>query len=180
MTLEDCISIAIQNSKIFRVVNGSNQQIWKCCGCSCLVLGLANCRVLRSAITAIQLLALNRLPIDNNGNRIPIRGAVRANQVGGVEDALSEFDAQFSRWLVTTRPIDLATSVLVTSSIHSSFKRFDSKRPSCIVEEDGHRWCCHIACYNSVYSVQQHSDFHRQRNPNNFGRSVPSDYTACR
>ncbi len=94
MTLEDCISIALQNSKILRVVNGSNLQS---------VASLAHFSALdRTDPKRLRCghhrsdCSTQTLAIDSNGNRIPIRGAVRSNQVGGVEDALSEFDAQFS------------------------------------------------------------------------------------
>src|SRR5690606_15054554 len=47
------------------------------------------------------------LTIDGNGNRILARGVQRANQIGGVEDALAEFDAQVSGFIsynTTDRP----------------------------------------------------------------------------
>ena len=47
------------------------------------------------------------LTVDGNGNRVLPRGVLRANQIGGVEDALAEFDAQASGFInygTTDRP----------------------------------------------------------------------------
>jgi outer membrane protein TolC len=95
LSLEDCISFAIQNSKILRVVNGSNQQSGAVAA-ALLSAGPGQMpSVYDPAITA-STANTQPLTIDNNGNRVSNRGAIRANQVGGVADALSEFDAQFS------------------------------------------------------------------------------------
>ncbi len=62
------------------------------------------------------------LQIDSQGNRVPFRGAVRSNQVGGVEDALSEFDAQYSSlfgYNTTDRPRNVGRA---TPSTHNSSK----------------------------------------------------------
>jgi hypothetical protein len=95
LTLEECISFALQNAKIMPVINGSNQQTGSV---AAALLGAGPGQLPSVYDPAITAATANTqsLAIDNNGNRISNRGAVRANQVGGVEDALSEFDAQFS------------------------------------------------------------------------------------
>ena len=106
LTLEDCISMALNNAKILPVAGGSN-----------LLSGSVSAQFLSAApgqlpsvfdpAIAAATASTQPLQVDQNGNRVSQRGAVRANQVGGVEDALAEFDAQASSFLgynTTDRP----------------------------------------------------------------------------
>jgi len=95
LTLEDCIAYALQNTKIVRVVNGANSQSGST---SAALLSAAPGQMPSIYDPALAATTANTQPlaVDNQGNRISPRGASRANQVGGVQDALSEFDTQFS------------------------------------------------------------------------------------
>jgi len=98
VTLEDCMSIALANTKLVRSLPGSNLQT----GDLATAILASPSGQLRSAydpaITS-STTSPQALVIDQNGNRTLPRGAIRANQVAGVEDALSEFDAQYSSFL---------------------------------------------------------------------------------
>lgn len=95
LTLEECIQLALENSKILRTASGNQQQIN---GQAALVLSGAEGQVssVYDAAIAASQSGGQPLTIDGSGNRIAPRGTVRSNQVGGVEDALAEFDSQFS------------------------------------------------------------------------------------
>lgn len=95
LTLEDCISMALQNAKILPVTNGANAQT----GAVSTLLLSAQPGQMPSVFDAAlvsTIASTQPLQVDSQGNRVPFRGAVRSNQVGGVEDALSDFDAQYS------------------------------------------------------------------------------------
>ena len=95
LALEDCIAYALQNTKIVRVVNGANSQSGSV---AAALLSAAPGQMPSIYDPALAATTSNTQPlaVDNQGNRVAPRGAARANQVGGVQDALSEFDAQFS------------------------------------------------------------------------------------
>lgn len=95
LSLEDCIAMALQNTKILRVVNGANSQSGST---TAALLSAAPGQMPSIYDSALVATTSNTQPltIDSQGNRIAPRGSARANQVGGVEDALSEFDTQFS------------------------------------------------------------------------------------
>lgn len=95
LTLEDCISMALQNTKIIRTVNGANSQSGSV---SQALLSAAPGQLPSIYDPALTATTANTQPlaVDSQGNRIAPRGSARANQTGGVEDALSEFDTQFS------------------------------------------------------------------------------------
>lgn len=95
LTLEDCIAIAMQNSKILRVVNGANSQSGST---SAALLSASPGQMPSIYDSALVATTANTQPlvVDSQGNRVAPRGSARTNQVGGVEDALSEFDTQFS------------------------------------------------------------------------------------
>ncbi|MFK7737807.1 MAG: transporter, partial [Pirellulaceae bacterium] len=106
LSLEDAVSMALNNTKIMRVVNGSSTQSG-----SVAAQGLSAQPGTLPSIYDPGVVATTAnsqpLAVDGQGNRIISRGLIRSNQVGGVEDALSEFDAQFSALMgysTTDRP----------------------------------------------------------------------------
>ena len=114
LTVEDCVSIALQNAKFFVTTSGNaefRQNI-------AAQFTSATADQLGSIYdVAIQQATTQSIPltIDGNGNRILPRGVQRANQIGGVEDALSEFDAQASAFFdysTTDRPRNTGTSTV--------------------------------------------------------------------
>lgn len=104
--LEECVSIALQNAKFFVTTTGTAEQRQNVAaqftsGTSDQFGSVYDLAVQQSTTQSIPL------TIDGQGNRVLPRGVLRANQIGGVEDALAEFDAQtssFISWGNTDRP----------------------------------------------------------------------------
>jgi hypothetical protein len=98
LTLEECVSYALANAKILQTLPGYQRQSFDIPG---VVLASPSQQLSSIYDPAIAATTTNsqQMVVDGNGNRILPRGAARANQVGGVEDALSEFDAQVSSFL---------------------------------------------------------------------------------
>jgi len=95
LTLEDCVSIAMNNSKFFVTVGGTAEQRQNVA--AQITSGQA-AQFGSVYDVAIQQTTTQSTPltVDSQGNRLLPRNSARANQVGGVEDALAEFDAQAS------------------------------------------------------------------------------------
>lgn len=175
MTLEDCISIAIQNSKIFRVVNGSNQ-LSGSVAAALLSAGPGQMPSTYDAAITASTASTQPPAIDNNGNRIPLRGAVRANQVGGVEDALSEFDAQFSAlagYNTTDRPRNVGPGNIFNPQF---FQAVDANTQAALSKRTATGGVV-TSRLTGVYSDNNIGT--SINNPQNVGRSVPTDYTLA-
>ncbi len=177
MTLEDCISIALQNTKILRVVNGSNQQSGSISG-PLLSAGPGQMPSVYDAAIAASTASTQPLSIDNNGNRIPLRGAVRSNQVGGIEDALSEFDAQFSAlagYNTTDRPRNVGSGNIFNPQF---FQAIDANAQAALSKKTATGGVV-TSRLTSVYSSNNIPASGNILGSGNFGRSVPSDYTIA-
>jgi len=175
MTLEDCVSIALQNSKIFRVVNGSNQQTGSVAA-ALLSAGPGQMPSTYDVAIGSSTASTQPLAIDNNGNRIPVRGAVRANQLGGIEDALSEFDAQFSAlagYNTTDRPRNVGPGNVFNPQF---FQAVDANAQAALSKRTATGGVV-TSRLTSVYSSNNIPT--SIVNASNFGRSVPSDYTVA-
>ena len=117
LTLEECVSIALQNSKFFITTSGnaeSRQNV------AAQITSSGAEQVGSIYDVAITQTTTQSVPlaVDGNGNRTLPRGVLRANQIGGVEDALAEFDAQPSAFLsfsTTDRPRNTGDSTVSTS-----------------------------------------------------------------
>ncbi|MFK8114860.1 MAG: TolC family protein [Rubripirellula sp.] len=117
LSLEECVSIALQNAKFFVTTSGNaefRQNVAaQFTSASADQLGsIYDIGIQQSTTQSIPL------TIDGNGNRTLPRGVLRANQVGGVEDALAEFDAQASGFLnfsTTDRPRNSGASQVSVS-----------------------------------------------------------------
>ncbi len=170
LTLEDCISLALQNAKIIPVANGSN-----------LLSGSVSAQFLSAApgqlpsvydpAIAASTASTQPLQIDQNGNRVPLRGAIRANQVGGVEDALSEFDAQLSSFFgysTTDRPRNVGAGNVFNpqffQAVDGNFQAALSKKTA-----TGGVATLRTTTQYSLNNIQAPG----------LGRSVPSDWTTA-
>ncbi|MEZ6136793.1 MAG: TolC family protein [Pirellulaceae bacterium] len=177
LSLEDCISIALQNTKIIRVVGGTNSQS----GSVNTALLSANAGQMPSIYDpALTAATANTQPlaIDNQGNRIAPRGAARANQVGGVEDALSEFDAQASMILgynTTDRPRNVGQGNVFNPQL---FQAVDANAQAALSKRLATGTIA-TARFTTVYSRNNVPASGNQLGSTNFGRSVPSDYTSA-
>lgn len=170
LTLEDCISMALQNTKILRVVNGSNLQT----GSVAAALLSASPGQMPSVYDPALIATTGNtqpLAVDSQGNRIAPRGSTRANQVGGVEDALSEFDAQFSAvfgYNTTDRPRNVGAGNIFNPQL---FQGVDGNGQAALSKRMATGTIA-TGRFTTVYS--------RNNIPApGLGRSVPSDYTAA-
>lgn len=177
LTLEDCLSIANQNSKIIRVVGGSNQQSGSV---SAALLSAAPGQMPSVYDPALTASTGNTQPlaIDNQGNRIGPRGAFRSNQVGGVEDALSEFDAQFSAIMgsnTTDRPRNVGQGNVFNPQF---FQAVDGNAQAALSKRLATGTIA-TARFTTVYSRNNVPASGNAADSGFFGRAVPSDYTAA-
>ncbi len=111
------------------------------------------------------------LQVDNQGNRVPFRGAVRSNQVGGVEDALSDFDAQYSSlfgYNTTDRPRNVGLGNQFNPQL---FQAIDANYQSAISKRMATGGVV-TARATTVYSYNNVA-------VNGPGRAVPTDYTQA-
>ncbi len=170
LTLEDCISMALQNFKILRIVNGSNQQSGST---SAATLSAAPGQLPSVYDPALVATTANTQPltVDSQGNRVAPRGSIRANQVGGVADALSEFDAQASFLMgynTTDRPRNVGAGNIFNPQF---FQAVDANGQAAISKRMATGTIA-TARFTTVYA--------RNNIPSpGIGRAVPSDYTVA-
>jgi outer membrane protein TolC len=174
LTLEKCVSLALVNSKLIRTIPGLQRQNVDMAAAILATPSQQLASVYDPALVATST-SPQQLAVDQNGNRILPRGTYRANQVGGVEDALSEFDAQFSAfWSYnnTDRPRNVGAGNIFNPQ---NFQAKDSTGQMALSKR--------IATGGVVTARSQtiygYNNIPTQSitNPNNFGRAVPSDYT---
>ncbi len=122
LPLEEAVSIALANAKFFVTTSGilENRQNVS----DQFISGTADQfgSVYDVAITQSTTQSVP-LTVDGNGNRVLPRGVLRANQIGGVEDALAEFDAQASGFLNygnTDRPRNSGNSIVSRADFTST------------------------------------------------------------
>lgn len=168
LSLEECVSIALNNSKIFRVqgqagvptANGQSQ-----------ILSADSAALASVYSPAIQSSTTQSIPliVDGSGNRTLPRGAFRSNQVGGVEDALAEFDAQVSAFL-SYNTTDRARNVGPNNPFNPvHFRSWDSTQQLAISKRNA---------TGTITTLRQQTIYSRNNIvPNSIGRSVASDYT---
>ncbi len=133
LSLEDCVSYALANTKLVRSLPGSNQLTGDI---TAAILSSPSQQLRTMFETAITASTASPQPtvLDQNGNRTLPRGAARANQVGGVEAALSEFDAQYSSFLAhntTDRPRNTGQNIFtpnIFTARDSTYQSALSKR----------------------------------------------------
>jgi outer membrane protein TolC len=176
-SLEECISIALQNTKMIRTVGGVNLQS----GSTAAALLSAQPGQLPSVYDPALVANIGNtqpLTIDNQGTRIAPRGSVRANQVGGVEQALSEFDTQFSTILgynTTDRPRNVGQGNVFNPQF---FTATDSNLVTALSKRLATGTVA-TARMSTIYSRNNIPASGNEPGSLNFGRAVPSDYTTA-
>ncbi|MEM9367778.1 MAG: TolC family protein [Planctomycetota bacterium] len=128
LTLEEAVAMALQNAKFFITTSGiaeTRQNV-----ADQFISGTAD-QFGSIYDIAIQQSTTQSVPltVDGNGNRVLPRGVLRASQVGGIEDALAEFDAQSSGFLNysnTDRPAN--STIAATQSDDFTSQSAISKR----------------------------------------------------
>lgn len=175
-SLEDCISMGLQNSKMLNSTPGSNTQSGSM---AASYLSAQPGQIPSVYDPALVALTGNTQPltIDSQGNRVSQRGSVRANQVGGVEQALSEFDAQYSTifgFNTTDRPRNVGQGNVFNPQL---FKATDATLQNALSKRLATGTVV-TARANTVYSKNNVPASGNAIGSTNFGRAVPSDYTA--
>jgi outer membrane protein TolC len=169
VTVEECVAIALQNARFFPTTSGNaefRQSI-------ATQFSSANVDQFGSIYdVAISQSTTQSVPltVDSNGNRVLPRGVLRANQIGGVEDALTEFDAQasgFFNYSTTDRPRNTGSLNTVNPQF---FKATDTTQQSAISKR---------FATGGVGTLRQQIVYSRNNTQiSNIARAVPSDWTA--
>jgi len=173
LTLEECIAYALVNTQVVRTLPGTQRQN---ADMAATILSSASQQLTTSHDPALTATTTNSQPltVDQNGNRFLARGAARANQVGGVEDALSEFDAQYSSF-VSFNTTDRARNILVLDSDNRNpfnaqfFQARDTTGQMALSKRTATGGVV-TARSQSIYS-------YNNIEPGGIGRAIPSDYT---
>ncbi len=169
LSLEECVSIALQNSKFFITTGGIaefRQNV------NAQFLSASADQVGSIYDVAIQQSTTQSIPltIDGAGNRTLPRGVLRANQIGGVEDALAEFDAQVSGFIntgTTDRPRNVGAANTINPQL---FQGVDTTQQAAISKR---------LATGGVATLREqviYSSNNAEVSP--ISRAVPSDYTA--
>jgi hypothetical protein len=169
LAVEECVSIALQNARFFPTTTGNaefRQSI-------ATQFSSANVDQFGSIYdVAIQQSTTQSfaLTVDGNGNRVLPRGVLRANQIGGVEDALAEFDAQasgFVNYSTTDRPRNTGAFNTVNPQF---FTATDVTQQAAISKR---------FATGGVGTLRQQIVYSRNNTAiSNISRALPSDWTA--
>ncbi len=169
MTLEECVSIALQNSKFF-ITTGGIAEFRQNVNAQFVS---ANADQVGSIYdVAIQQSTTQSIPltVDGAGNRTLPRGVLRANQVGGVEDALAEFDAQASGFInfgTTDRPQNVGALNTINPQI---LQATDTTQQAALSKR---------FATGGVATLREQIIYGRNNAAvSNISRAVPSSYTA--
>ena len=173
LSLEECIAYALVNQQVVHTLPGSQRQNQDI---AALILSSQSGQLATASDPAITATTTNSQPAvtDQNGNRILPRGASRANQVGGVEDALSEFDAQFTSF-VSVNTTDRARNVGAGNVFNPQLFRATDTTAQMAISKRG--------ATGGVFTMRSQSIGSYNNIPTqataagNFGRAVPTDYT---
>lgn len=168
LTLEKCVSYALVNSKLIRTIPGTQRQNVDIAANILSTPSQQQSSVYDPAIAATTT-SPQQIAVDQNGNRVLPRGASRANQVGGVEDALSEFDAQFSAFF-SYNNTDRARNVGENNPFNPTpFRGRDSTGQMALSKR--------MATGGVVSARSQSIYSYNNIETSGPGRAVPSDYT---
>ena len=173
LSLEQCIAYALNNTQVVQALPGTQRQN---ADIAATMLSSPSGQLTTASDPAIAATTTNSQPAvtDQNGNRILPRGASRANQVGGVEDALSEFDAQFTSFM-SFNTTDRARNVGAGNVFNPQlFLGRDTTAQMAISKRTATGGVAtirsqSIGSFNNIPT--------QSAGVGNFGRAVPTDYT---
>ncbi|TWU65627.1 TolC family protein [Crateriforma conspicua] len=169
LTLEECVNMALHNAKFMITTNGIAEQRANTAeqfiaGTSDQFGSVYDVAIAQSTTQSIPL------TVDGNGNRVLPRGVLRANQVGGVEDALAEFDAQATAFFDYQKG-DRPNNVLPGNVFNPVFAQSDTATQQSAISK---RFAT-----GGVATLRQQILYSRNNTqPNSIARSVASDWTA--
>jgi outer membrane protein TolC len=173
LSLEECIAYALVNQQIVQALPGTQRQN---ADIAATILSSPSGQLLSPNDPAITATTTNSqgLVIDSNGNRVLPRGAARANQVGGVEDALSEFDAQFSSF-ISFNTTDRARNVGAGNVFNP--QQFMARDTTAQMAISKRMATGGVSTFRSQSIYSNNNIPTQSSGAGNFGRAVPSDYT---
>lgn len=168
LDLEECVSIALQNAKFFYTTSGTSEVRQNVgsqftSGTSDQFGSIYDIAIQQSTTQSIPL------TVDGQGNRVLPRGAVRANQIGGVEDALAEFDAQTSSFL-SWNNTDRARNVGPNNDFNPQFFRADDFNQQSAISKR--------MATGGVATLRQQTLYSWNNIEEGIARNFPSDWTA--
>lgn len=167
LTLEECISYALNNTQIIRTLPGVQRQNADMAAVTLATPSPQLSSIYDPALTA-NTTSSQPSPIDGNGNRTLARGVFRANQVGGVEDALSEFDAQYSAFVsynTTDRPRNTPAGIPLNPQF---FQGRDGSGQMALSKR---------MATGGVVTLRSQTVYSNNNIPVGVGRVTPSDFT---
>jgi outer membrane protein TolC len=167
LTLEECISYALNNTQIIRTLPGVLRQNADMSAVTLATPTPQLSSVYDPALTA-STTSSQPAQIDGNGNRTLARGVFRANQVGGVEDALSEFDAQYSAFMsynTTDRPRNTPAGIPLNPQF---FQGRDGTGQMALSKR---------MATGGVVTLRSQTAYSNNNIPVGIGRVTPSDFT---
>ncbi len=172
LTLEECVNVALQNAR-FLVTTGGNAEVRQNIAAQ-FVSGSPE-QFGSIYDVALQQTTTQSVPLttDGAGNRLLPRGAVRANQVGGVEDALAEFDAVFSGFVdlsSTDRPQNVSNVNIDGDDDDPQFLRSYNRTQQSSLSKR--------LATGGVATLRQQIIYSRNTSGNIVPRASESDYTA--
>ena len=173
LTVEECVSIALQNAKFF-VTTGGNAEFRDNVAAQFTSASVEQVGSVYDVAIQQSTTQSTSLQVDGNGNRLLPRGVFRANQIGGVEDALAEFDAQVSAF-IDTRSTDRARNSGSGFNLSNPLSQgLDTTQQAAISKR--------IAT-GGVATLRQQLIYSRNNQPTvndltSVNRQVPSDWTA--
>lgn len=171
MSLEECVAMALANARFLMTTGGTAETRQNIA--AQFVSGSPG-QFGSIYDVALQQTTTQSIPIttDGNGNRLLPRGAVRANQIGGVEDALAEFDAVASGFIDfsnTDRPQNVATQFgFPTPQANQLLKSRNSTQQSALSKR---------FATGGVGTLRQQLVYTKNDSGNIVGRATTSDYT---
>jgi outer membrane protein TolC len=173
LSLEECIAYALVNTQIVQALPGTQRQN---ADMASTIYSSPSGQLASVNDVAIAATTTNSqgLVIDQNGNRILPRGAARANQVGGVEDALSEFDAQFNAF-ISFNTTDRARNVGAGNVFNP--QQFMSRDTTAQMSLSKRMATGGVSTIRSQTIYGNNNIPTQSSGAGNFGRAVPSDYT---
>lgn len=176
LTLEECVAQALQNAKFFITTGGTSETRQNI---AAQFVSGSPAQFGSIYDVALQQTTTQSIPItiDGNGNRLLPRGAVRANQIGGVEDALAEFDAVASGFIdssTTDRPQNISPNFGEDFDDPNFLQRALVNR----VNNTQQAAVSKRMVTGGVATLRQQIQYSRNNSGNIVPRAATSDYTA--
>ncbi|MEM0927400.1 MAG: TolC family protein, partial [Planctomycetota bacterium] len=167
LSLEQCVQMALHNAKYLITTGGTAETRQNVA--SQFVSG-SPAQFGSVFDVALQQTTTQSIPLttDGNGNRLLPRGAVRANQIGGVEDALAEFDTVTSGFLDFSNT-DRPQNVSVVNPESQFIRNYNNNQQLAISKR---------LASGGVATLRQQLQYSRNETGNIVPRAAISDYTT--